>query len=67
MLSKSEGNVMLTEFQKQKLTHLFNVYDADSSKLLKQEDFEQAGARYAERLGAEPNSPRSTGFDRKLH
>ncbi|MEM7112396.1 MAG: EF-hand domain-containing protein [Chloroflexota bacterium] len=48
---------MLTEFQNQKLTHLFNVYDTDGNSTLTENDFVVIVDNIAELYKLEANSP----------
>lgn len=42
---------MLTDFQKKKLTHFFNFWDADNNGYLEKNDYEQIANRIAEERG----------------
>ena len=41
---------MLTEFQQRKLSHMFDVYDADKNGYLEESDFSQVGQRFDQLL-----------------
>ena len=51
---------MLTDFQKRKLTALFNLYDVDKNGFVDQADFEQVVQNLATPLRLQPGSPEYT-------
>ncbi|NEO93010.1 MAG: hypothetical protein F6K56_23390 [Moorea sp. SIO3G5] len=57
---------MLTEFQKQKLPRLFEMYDADNNGFIEQADFERFLETYSQLRSWEPGSPNYNSFQSKL-
>lgn len=47
---------MVSDFKKRKLANLFKMYDRDNTQFLEAADFTEGAARYAQRLGIEPES-----------
>src|SRR5947209_18721995 len=57
---RTGGYSMLTDFQKRKLTALFNLYDVDKNGFVDQADFEQVVQNLATPLRLQPGSPEYT-------
>src|ERR1051325_8194916 len=54
------GYAMLTDFQKRKLTALFNLYDVNKDGVVEQADFEHIVQNLAAIQGFQPGSPEYT-------